>query len=239
VSDDAWDSDSVGVLFHDREDAGRQLARVLEQFRGPELVVLGLPRGGVVVAAEVARELDAPLDAIAVRKVGHPLQPEYALGAVTPAGGVFVRDRSSLSEDELGDAIRAAQVAAGKLDRALHPSETPLGLAGRRVLAVDDGLATGATMIAAVRSVRASGAAEVIAAAPVAAAQSAPTVRAEADDAVFLHELDHFWSVGSWYEVFDQVEDDVVIDLLGESQNRRAPADNEAHAPPEPPARGS
>jgi putative phosphoribosyl transferase len=239
MSDDPWLRESVGVLFHDRVDAGRQLARVLDRLRDPELIVLGLPRGGVVVAAEVARELGAPFDAIAVRKVGHPLQPEYALGAVTSSGGVYVRDRSTLSDEELADAIRAAQVGADMLDRVLHPASNAVGLGGKKALVVDDGLATGATMVAALRSVRAAGAAAVIAASPVAAAQSAPAVRAEADETVFLYELAHFWSVGAWYETFDQVEDDVVIRLLAEGKDRRPAADNQAHARSEPRARGS
>lgn len=239
MSDDAWLFDSVGVLFDDREDAGRQLAPVLDRLRDPELVVLGLPRGGVVVAAEIARELGAPLDAIAVRKVGHPLQPEYALGAVTSSGGVYVRDRSTLSDEELADAIQAARVGSVELDRILHPAGKAIELGAKKALVVDDGLATGATMVAALRSVREAGASAVIAASPVAAAQGAPSVRAEADETVFLYELAHFWSVGAWYETFDQVEDDVVIRLLAEGKDRRPAADNEAQAPSEPRARGS
>jgi putative phosphoribosyl transferase len=214
---DVWTRDPVGILFRDREDAGRKLARALERLRGPDLVVLGLPRGGVVVAAEVARELDAPLDAVAVRKIGHPLQPEYALGAVSASGRVYVRDRAGLTEQELAGAVEAARSRALQLDDLLHGERAPVELAGKRALVVDDGLATGATMVAALRAVRDAGAAQVLAAAPLAAAQSTPSIRAEADEAVFLYELTHFWSVGSWYERFDQTPDEHVIRLLGES----------------------
>jgi predicted phosphoribosyltransferase len=214
---DVWTRDPVGVLFRDREDAGRQLAHVLERLRGRDLVVLGLPRGGVVVAAEVARELDAALDAVAVRKVGHPLQPEYALGAVSASGRVYVRDQAGLSEEELAGAVEVARARAIELDGLLHGQRAAVELAGKRALVVDDGLATGATMIAALRAVRDAGAARVLAAAPVAAAQSTPSIRVEADEAVFLYELAHFWSVGSWYERFDQTPDEHVIRLLGDS----------------------
>jgi putative phosphoribosyl transferase len=222
---DVWTWDPVGVLFRDREDAGRQLARALEAVRGPDLVVLGLPRGGVVVAAEVARRLDAPLDAVAVRKVGHPRQPEYALGAVTawPAGepgqkerGVYVRDGGGLTDEELAQAVEETRTRAVELDELLHAERPPIELAGKHALLVDDGLATGATMIAALRAVRHAGTTRVLAAAPVAAAQSTPSIRPEADEAVFLHELAPFWSVGSWYERFDQVSDEQVIRLLAE-----------------------
>ena len=209
------------MLLRDRRDAGKQLARLLEPFRGAESVVVGLPRGGVVVAAEVASELGAPLDTVAVRKVGHPLQPEYALGAVTAGGGVYVRSRDGVTEDQLADAIAAAVVRAEELDKALHAASGPVPIGGKTVILVDDGLATGATMLAAVRWAREAGAARVVAAVPVAAAQSAAIVRKEADELLCLHELERFWSVGSWYERFDQVEDEEVIRLLAAGHGDR------------------
>jgi putative phosphoribosyl transferase len=159
-------------LFADRRDAGRALARELEHERDREPVVVGLARGGVVVAAEVARVLEAPLDVVAVRKVGHPWQPEYGIGAVTPGDGVYVRGPDGLTEEQLAAAVEQAKAKAALLDRRLHAEEGPLALEGKTVLVVDDGLATGATMIAALRWAKGAGAARVVAAVPVAAAES-------------------------------------------------------------------
>ena len=203
--------------FRDRSDAGRQLAAVLAPARlGHEVVVVGLARGGVAVAAEVAAALAAQLDAVAVRKVGHPLQPEYALGAVAPGeDGVFLRDSGGLAEAELAAAVERATAAAAELDRRFHGDRRPaVDLEAKVVVLVDDGLATGATMIAAIRWARSRGAARVIAAVPVAAAQTAAIVGREADELVCPHVLERFRAVGVWYAHFDQVTDDDVIRLL-------------------------
>ena len=207
-------------LFADRGEAGRALAPELEDERGPELVVLGLARGGVEVAAEVARVLAAPLDAVAVRKVGHPLQPEYGIGAVTPGDGVYVRGRDGLTEKQVEAAVDESKAKAAVLDRRLHAEHGPLDLNGKTVLVVDDGLATGGTMIAALRWARSAGAARTVAALPVAADQSLELVRTEADAVVCLYPLSAFLAVGLWYRSFAQVDDAKVLRLLDE--NRRA-----------------
>jgi putative phosphoribosyl transferase len=205
----------VRALFEDRADAGRRLAAALEGGRLEGAVVVGLARGGVPVAAEVARRLDLPLDVLAVRKVGHPCQPEYALGAVAPGpGAAFVRSHGDLADAELAALARRAKEEANRLDVALHARVPRLDLAGRVVVLVDDGLATGATMVAAARWARAAGAARVVVAAPVGAAQTASLLRKEADDVVCPHALSCFGSVGAWYENFDQVADDEVVALL-------------------------
>jgi putative phosphoribosyl transferase len=209
-----------GPLFADRGDAGRALAAELEGERGSELVVVGLARGGVEVAAEVARVLTAPLDLVAVRKVGHPLQPEYGIGAVTPGDGIYVRGPDGLAEEEVAAAVEESKAQARVLDRRLHAEHAPLDLAGKTVLVVDDGLATGGTMIAALRWARAAGAARTVAAVPVAAEDSLELVRSEADEVVCLHPLGAFFAVGVWYRSFDQVDDAKVLRLLDE--NRRA-----------------
>ena len=203
-------------LFSDRTDAGRQLAASLAHIEG-DAVVIGLARGGVTVAAEVARRLGLPLDALAVRKIGYPSQPEYGIGAVTPGeGGVYLRTDEGLGEAELRAVVVRAWAEADALDRELHVRHDRLDLDGRTAVLVDDGLATGATMIAAVRWARAAGASRVVVAVPVASVQGAQALRAEADEVVCPHEERRFIAVGFWYETFTQVENGEVIGLLDE-----------------------
>lgn len=205
------------ALFHDRVDAGRVLADALEGRRLGDAVVVGLARGGVPVAAEVARRLARPLDALAVRKVGHPWQPEYAIGAVAPGpDGVYVRSHDGLDDDTLLRAVGRAKIEANRLDRALHEGRPQLDLSGRTVVLVDDGLATGATMVAAARWARSQGAARTLVAVPVGARPSLDALRREADEVVCPHEIDDFGAVGFWYDVFTQVPDTDVTALLDE-----------------------
>ena len=206
-------------LFPDRRAAGATLARVLEELRESEPVVVGLARGGVEVAAEVARRLRTPLDVVAVRKVGHPWQPEYGIGAVTPGDGVYVRGPDGLTEEELAEAVADAKMRAEALDRRLHALYEPVELAARTVVVVDDGLATGATMLAAIRWAKAAGAARVVAAVPVAAVQGLELVQSEADAVVCPHPLSSFFAVGLWYANFDQVDDGQVVELLAENRH--------------------
>lgn len=220
----------VDDVFSDRVDAGRRLA---SELRARELdmdVVVGLARGGVKVAAEVARALGRPLDALAVRKVGHPWHPEYAIGAVTPGDdGRYVRARDGLTQEQVDKAVDRAKRAADELDGRLHERHEPVRPAGCRVLLVDDGLATGATMIAAVRWARGAGAEWVVVAVPVAARSSAQQLRAEADEVICIRELEPLWSVGTWFEDFAQVTDEEVVRLLDELG---APAVTSASASP-------
>jgi putative phosphoribosyl transferase len=207
-------------IFTDRTAAGGALAGELEEARALDPVVVGLARGGVEVAAELARRLDAPLDVVAVRKVGHPRQPEYGIGAVTPGDVVYVRGPDGLTRQQLAAAVAKAKEAAEALDRRLHRDVAPIDLDGRTVLLVDDGLATGATMLAALRWARAAGAARVVVAVPVAAAESVASVREEADRLVALHVLSPFFAVGVWYGSFEQVDDATVVRLLEENRHR-------------------
>ena len=207
-------------LFHDRVGAGRELARALRSERPLEPVVFGLARGGVEVAAEVALALDAPLDAVAVRKVGHPWQPEYALGAVAAYGGVYVRAPDGLSEEELAYVVARARRDAAALAARLHRDQPPIDPAGRSVILVDDGLATGSTMIAAVRWATTGGASRIVAAVPVAARQSLASIESEADEVVCPHVLDELESVGQWYRRFGQLDDGDVVRLLAENRGR-------------------
>jgi putative phosphoribosyl transferase len=201
-------------LFLDRREAGRELAAALAALDLGDAIVVGLARGGVVVAAEVASELALPLDLVAVRKVGHPGQPEYAVGAVAPGDGVYLRDVDGLEEGERIAAVERAKRAAAELDRRLHERNPALELAGRTAVLVDDGLATGATMIAAIRWARARGAGRIVAAVPVGASETIDVVRRENAEVVCLHAMTEFFAVGTWYELFDPVEDEEVLQLL-------------------------
>lgn len=213
----------VDGQFANRAQAGAELAERLRELGIEADVVIGLARGGVEVAAEVARVLRRPLDALAVRKVGHPLEPEYAIGAVTPGeDGRWIRARDGLTDEQIEVAVDRAKRTAEELDRRLHARHAPLSPAGRRVLLVDDGLATGATMHASVQWARRAGAERIVVAVPVAARETVRRIEGEADEVVTLARPDPFWAVGAWFRRFDQVTDDRVLALLDELG---APAD--------------
>jgi putative phosphoribosyl transferase len=203
------------VVFEDRRDAGRQLAHALASLRSADAVVVGLARGGVVVAAEVARALGLPLDALAVRKIGHPLEPEYAIGAVAPGGIVVLRASDGLTEGEIAAATGDAAERAAALDARLHARREPAPVTGRTCVLVDVGLATGATMSAAIRWARTAGSARVIVAVPVGAPDTIELLRAEADEVVSLETPEALVAVGLWYRDFRPVDDAEVIELLG------------------------
>ncbi|HEV2286538.1 MAG TPA: phosphoribosyltransferase family protein [Steroidobacteraceae bacterium] len=205
--------------FADRRAAGRQLAAAVARLDvRPPVVVLGLPRGGVPVAFEVAQALRAPLDAIPVRKVGVPGQPELALGAIA-SGAVTIRQPLPYMSVELG-AQEFAELAAlerRELERRellYRAGRPPLELAGETAILVDDGLATGATMLAAVRAARKAGAAAVVAAAPVASREALALIEAECDETVVLMIPPSLYAVGEWYLDFAQIEDEEVCALL-------------------------
>ena len=208
------------ALFSDRQHAGRALAGALGLEHGLDAVVVGLARGGVVVAAQVAAELGLPLDVVAVRKIRHPWQPEYAIGAVTPGDGVYVRASDGLTPAELQHAVDAARVRAAKLDARLHRDFNPIGLRDKTCILVDDGLATGATMIAAVRWARTRAAARIVAAVPVGASSSVSLLEDEADAVVCPNALHEFGAVGLWYDRFEPIEDTEVEQLLADSVRR-------------------
>jgi len=212
------------MVFRDREQAGRLLSGKLERYRARNPVVLGLARGGVPVALEVARALGADLDLIVARKIGAPGFAEYAIGAIAEGGGVFVR-REALPEVGLGDeevAVLAGREAVelARRVRAYRGDRPMPDLAGRTVIVVDDGVATGATARAAARSARMLGAAQVVLAAPVIAAASEPDVRQDFDDVVAVEFPRPFFAVGRWYERFEQVSDEEVLACLRRGPGR-------------------
>jgi putative phosphoribosyl transferase len=206
------------VVFRDREQAGRLLADGLEWYRPARPMVLGLARGGVPVALEVARALGGDLDLIVVRKIGAPGQPEYAIGAIAEGGAVYVR-REALPEVGLSEEDAAALAERESVELArrvrMYRGVRPMPpLAGRTVIVVDDGVATGATARAAARSARLRGASRVVLAAPVIAAASVQQLKLDFDDVVAVEYPSPFFAVGRWYERFEQVSDESVLDCL-------------------------
>ena len=211
------------MRFHDRSDAGKQLATHVRGLALAEPVVLALPRGGVPVAVEVAAALRAPLDVFVARKVGAPGQPEYGIGAIAE-GGTVVADPNALRALRLSreqfDALATRE--ATELERRVrdYRGDRPLlAVAGRDVVLVDDGLATGVTAEAALRALRSQQPRRLVLAVPVCARATAERLRTEgiADDVVFVLAPADFWAVGQWYEVFGQTSDAEVVDLLGRS----------------------
>ena len=204
--------------FTDRADAGRQLAADLGFLRGSGAVVLGLPRGGVPVAFEVAAELGAPLDVIVVRKLGLPTQPELAMGAIGEGGVRILNEavvqRAWVTPADLAAAEETERQELDRQARAFRAGRDRVDIAGRTAILVDDGIATGATARAACLVARAQGAARVIMAAPVGPPGSAAALRTSSDEVRCLWTPASFSSVGEWYENFAPVPDAVVAALL-------------------------
>ena len=206
------------MIFHDRTTAGKLLAEKLSHLKEKKLVILGLPRGGVPVACEVAQRLNAPLDVIVVRKLGVPFQSELAMGAVGERG-VVIRNE---------DVIRMANISTDDFDRVrvredeevtrrattLRKGQLPLSLKSCLALIIDDGIATGSTALAACDVARQRGAEKVIFAVPVGSREAISTLTTKADEVICLDIPDNFFAVGQWYEDFSAVRDDEVIDTL-------------------------
>jgi putative phosphoribosyl transferase len=207
------------MIFRNRTEAGRRLARELEHYAGrPDVVVLGLPRGGIPVAYEVARGLQAPLDVFVVRKLGMPGQEELAIGAIA-TGGVRVVNDDLLARlrvpPQIVDEIAAREEhELERRERAYRGPRGPLPLAGSTVILVDDGLATGASMRAAAMALRRLSPARIVVAVPVGAAETCAELARLVDEMVCAETPEPFWAVGNWYEDFSQTSDEEVHLLL-------------------------
>jgi putative phosphoribosyl transferase len=210
------------LLFYDRTDAGRRLAKLLKRrIQGP-CIVLAIPRGGVVVGYEVAKELGCPLDVVISRKVGAPAQPELAVGAVAEDGVVFVDEEIAglvgVSRDYVewraGEELREVRRRA---EEYRGGREMP-DLSGKTVILVDDGLATGLTMMAAIHMARNKGAEKVVVAVPVSPPETVAKLRRHADEVICLETPTNFYAIGQFYERFDQLTDEETNSILRKSR---------------------
>jgi len=215
---------SVGTatLFENRQDAAYRLAAALPSKLARNTVVVAVSHGGAEVAAEIARARRLPLDLVVVRKIRHPQAPERVLGAVAPGYAVYVRADTGLSDRQVAIATADARREVDVLDARLHANREAIAVAGRHVLLVDDGITTGARMIAATRWARTERAREVVAAVPIAAAEGAARVRDEVDRLVCPNELELLGAVGIWYEEFEPLDDEDVLRLLDAAEHEAA-----------------
>jgi predicted phosphoribosyltransferase len=218
--------DVPGALFNDRYDAGHALAALLRRFEPEHPVVLGIPRGGVPLAAAIAEDLDAELDVIVARKLGAPESAELAIGAVTANGGQYLNEPMirglGVRQEYLEREIAHQMEEALRREQLFRGSNHHISLEGRTVIIADDGLATGATMRAAVRSVRQRAPKHLIVAVPVGSTQACEALRDEADEVVCPHQPESFWAVGFYYRHFEPVLDEEVASILASYRKKQA-----------------
>jgi putative phosphoribosyl transferase len=222
------------MVFADRVDAGRRLAARLQHLRGEPVVVLGLPRGGVPVAFEVAQALGAPLDVIVVRKLGVPFQPELGMGAIGEDGVRIINDDvvrlAGVSEQEVAQVEARERIELQRRADCFRGGRPRAALAGRTAVIVDDGIATGSTARAACQVARAQGAGRVVLATPVAPTDWTARIDGDADEMIALDTPEPFWAIGQFYADFSQTSDDEVVDCL---ERAARPADPEVADPPD------
>lgn len=217
-------------MYRDRVAAGRALAVELANYAGrSDTLVLALPRGGVPVAFEIAQKLKLPLDVLVVRKLGAPGQKELAMGAIASGGAVVLNPTVTryFADDAVDEAVERERSELLRRELAYRNKQPFPKLEGRTIIVVDDGAATGATMRVAVRALHSLHANKIVVALPVAAADAVELLREAADSVVCLYTPQSFEAVGQWYEIFDQVSDQEVLDLL-----KRARAESPLGAEP-------
>lgn len=213
----------MNATFENRYTAGKRLAEALLDYRNePGLLVLGLPRGGVPVAYEIAHSLNAELDVLVVRKLGVPYQPELAMGAIASAGARFFNEdvirASGLKQEQIESVIEEQQAELVRREKAYRGDKPPLAIEGRTVIVVDDGIATGASIQVAVMALRSLNPAKIAVAVPVAPIDGARRLTAVADEFMCLLTPTPFYAVGQWYRDFRQTTDDEVRELLDKAQ---------------------
>ncbi len=214
------------MFFKDRMEAGKKLASLMKQYhQNPDAVVLGLARGGVVVAYALAEILELALDVLCVRKIGAPNNPELAIGAITSSGDCFYNEDLIAYLGVSKDYIRRAEESEKKLaeqrEKFYRKDREKIPLKGKIAIIVDDGLATGATMHAAIESVRKNNASRIIVAVPVSAPDTYQKIKVQVDEVVCLEKPYEFQAVGQFYQEFFQVEDDEVMDLLHKAKMKK------------------
>jgi len=206
------------VIFRDRSHAGLEVASLVEHLRGEDCIVLAIPRGGVVVGYEVAKALGCLMDVIVPRKIGAPGQPELAIGAVSEDGSVYLDDylvRLVGADQDYIDRVVESELAEIRRRVGVYRRGRPVpDVAGKVVILVDDGLATGATVLAAIRHLRGLGPRKIVVAVPVAARETVEKVRREADEVLSRHMPRDFYAIGQFYQSFEQLSDEEVMELL-------------------------
>lgn len=216
-------------MFADRHHSGTELARLLAPYAGRhDVIVLGLPRGGVPVAYEVAKALDAPLDVLVARKLGVPFQPELAMGAIASGGATWLNQEvirlARVTPEEIARVEASERVELHRREALYRQGRKPLDVSGRTVILVDDGMATGASIHAAARAVRALAPSKLIVAVPVAPTEGAQRMGHVADEFVCLETPEDFRAVGQFYREFGQTSDAEVQTLLAQAQRRHPTA---------------
>lgn len=207
------------MIFKDRESAGELLAKRLVDYKNKQnMIVLGIPRGGVVVASEIAKKLRLPLDIVVTRKIGAPFQKELALGAVDPVGNVVWEESliedTRVSKEELAPDIEREVEEIKRRQVLYRQNKPPLDVSGKMVILVDDGVATGSTITSAIRFLKSAGSKGIILAVPVAAKESVRKVSEEVLETVVFYAPEYLVAVGSFYQNFNPVSDEEVIELL-------------------------
>jgi putative phosphoribosyl transferase len=207
------------TLFHDRKDAGQQLAKLLTAYENdPKGLLLALPRGGVPVAFEVAKQLHLPLDVFIVRKLGVPYQPELAMGAIANGDVTILNDdiiaALNISQDEINTVKSQEEKELRRREIQYRHDRTFPAINGKHIILIDDGIATGTTMQAAILALKKLSPAKIIVAVPVAARDNLSVLKRMADEVVCLYTPEPFYGVGMFYEIFSQTTDEEVCDLL-------------------------
>lgn len=206
------------MIFKNRTDAGKKLAQILKKYANTDALIMAIPRGGVVVGYEIAKELHLPMEIIVPRKIGAPMQPEFAIGAVAGSDVSIINDQAvqalGVPQSYIIEEAKRQRQEIIRREQVYHTGRERISPEGKTVILVDDGIATGYTMIASARVLRRMNPALLIIAVPVAPPDSVGLLKREADEVVVIDTPEPFHAVGAWYEIFDQTTDEEVIDLM-------------------------
>jgi predicted phosphoribosyltransferase len=205
------------TLFANRREAGRLLSERLIRYADTNTLLLGIPRGGVVVAHEISKSLHLPMEIILSKKIGHPFQPEYAIGSVS-ADHVMIHDRSDVSQEYIDEQVEEIRKSIEHKYNYFNSKLNQMNLQGKNVIIIDDGIATGSTIINCIHVLRKKNAKKIIVAVPIAPNDAVKTIQSLADEFICLHTAEHFGGVGEFYAQFEQVNDWEVIELLQDRQ---------------------